>query len=217
MTFQEFISAYDRPGAIILLEGKRAVREVDAPLLVKIGSLLAREMQHASFRSGNAPGADALFAAGVAAVSAQRMEVIVPYSGHRKASSAGYQVYSLDDIDVAEEPEVLYHSRQNKNAERYVDRYVAGNRDVGAIKASYIIRDTVKVVGTKVQSANAQSAKAQGASAQGAEGIAPASFGIFYDDLSDPGKGGTGHTMAVCREYGVPLIDQRVWMGWLQS
>lgn len=70
-----------------------------------------------------------------------------------------------------------------------------GSRDGNAMKAAYIIRDTVKVIG--------------------AEGIPPASFGIFYDDLSKPGTGGTGHTMSVCREAGIPLIDQRVWMAWL--
>jgi hypothetical protein len=196
MNFQEFITQQDYPGAVILLEGKRAVLDEDAALLEKLGRLLAESMKEAVFRSGNAPGADAYFAAGVSAVNSARMQVIVPYSGHRKASSTGYRIYSLDDIDVAEEPEVVYHSKQNKKAEKSVDRYIAGSRDVSSIKASYIIRDTVKVVG--------------------AEGIVPATFGIFYDDLVNPGMGGTGHTMAVCREYGLPLIDQRAWFDWVK-
>lgn len=195
MTFQSFVNQYDFTGAVILLEGKRAVLPQDEAAVQEIGRLLAATMQLARFRSGNAPGSDALFAAGVSAVDAARMEVIVPYSGHRKASSKGYLIHALDELDLAAEPEVVYHSRQHRNAEKFVDRYVDGARDGNAMKAAYIIRDTVKVTG--------------------ATGIAPATFGIFYDDLAKPGTGGTGHTMSVCREAGVPLIDQRVWMKWL--
>lgn len=197
MNLQAFVTQYNYPGSVILLEGKRAVRPEDAPLLEAVALLLARRMPDAVFRSGNAPGADALFAGGVSAVDGSRMQVIVPYSGHRSSGSRGYQVYSLDDIDVAEEPEVVYYTRQHRGAERSLDRYISGTRDVGAIKASYIIRDTVKVVG--------------------ARGIDAATFGIFYDDLSNPGTGGTGHTMRVCREHGVPLLDQRAWMEWLRA
>jgi hypothetical protein len=193
--FQRFIDQYDFAGSIILLEGKRAVRNEDEPHLQALGRLLAGNMKLARFRSGNAPGSDALFAAGVSAVDASRMEVIVPYSGHRKANSKGYQVHALDELNLAAEPEVVYHSKQHKNTERFIDRYVDGIRDGSAMKAAYIIRDTVKVLG--------------------AEGIAAASFGIFYDDLSDPETGGTGHTMSVCRAAGIPLIDQRSWMKWL--
>jgi hypothetical protein len=74
---------------------------------------------------------------------------------------------------------------------------VAGKKDRFTSKAAYIIRDTVKVVGTK--------------------SIPPADFGIFYDDLAAPMQGGTGHTMRVCIERQVPLIDQRTWFGWLRE
>jgi hypothetical protein len=80
--------------------------------------------------------------------------------------------------------------------DKLVDQYVAGKKDRFSIKAAYIIRDTVKVIGTK--------------------DIPPATFGIFYDDLSDPVKGGTGHTMNVCRMNEVPLIDQKTWLDWLK-
>ncbi len=126
MDFRQFIAEYDYPGSVILLEGKRAVRDEDVLMLTGIGKLLAQTMQHAAFRSGNAPGADAYFSEGVSLVDSSRMQVIVPYSGHRQKSSSGYQVYSLDDISVAEEPEVMYHSKQNKSAEKHVDRYAAG-------------------------------------------------------------------------------------------
>ena len=76
-----------------------------------------------------------------------------------------------------------------------VDGYVSGKRGMPFLRASYLLRDTVKVLG--------------------ARGIPPASFAIFYDDLGDPGKGGTGHTMRVCRSQGIPIVDQRCWFGWL--
>lgn len=195
MDFHSFTNQYDYTGAIILLEGKRNVAPDDEWALERLGRLLAGTMNRARFRSGNAPGSDALFAAGVSVIDASRMEVIVPYAGHRKETSKGYLIHALDELDLAAEPEIVYHSKQHRNAEKFVDRYVAGSRDGNAMKAAYIIRDTVKVLG--------------------AEGIPPATFGLFYDDLQHPGTGGTGHTMSVCKEAGIPLLDQRVWMEWL--
>jgi hypothetical protein len=65
------------------------------------------------------------------------------------------------------------------------------------MKAAYLIRDTMKVIG--------------------AEGLPPAGFAIFYDDLRKPTCGGTGHTMQVCNQHKVPWIDQRTWMVWLSE
>ncbi|HEY5500271.1 MAG TPA: hypothetical protein VIK20_07815 [Bacteroidales bacterium] len=78
---------------------------------------------------------------------------------------------------------------------RTVDHYVLGHRDHITLKAAYIIRDTIKVLGT--------------------DKIKPATFGIFYDDLKNPIQGGTGHTMQVCRLNGIPIIDQSIWFEWL--
>lgn len=122
MDFQRFIDQYDYAGSIILLEGKRAVLPADELALTDLARLLAATMKYARFRSGNASGADAFFAAGISSVDASRMEVIVPYSGHRKANSKGYLVHALDDLDLAAEPDVVYHSKQHKNAERFIDR-----------------------------------------------------------------------------------------------
>ncbi len=44
--------------------------------------------------------------------------------------------------------------------------------------------------------------------------IKPATFGILYDDLENPMKGGTGHTMHVCEQNRIPIIDQRTWLKW---
>ena len=54
-----------------------------------------------------------------------------------------------------------------------------------AIKAAYILRDTIKAIGSNE--------------------IAAATVGIFYDDLSNPRCGGTGHTMKICEQNAILL------------
>ncbi|MBK8701149.1 MAG: hypothetical protein IPN29_17070 [Saprospiraceae bacterium] len=125
----------------------------------------------------------------------KRMQVITPYTGHRAKTNKSYETISLEDIDLLSEPAVVFQSKGNKKTEKLIDQYVAGDKGRYAIKAAYIIRDTVKAIGsTDVKRAN---------------------FGIFYDDLDDPKSGGTGHTMKVCESNGIPVIDQRVWFEWL--
>jgi hypothetical protein len=101
----------------------------------------------------------------------------------------------LDDINVAAEPEVVYQSKRYKRAEKLINQYVSGDKNRYSIKAAYIIRDTIKAIGT--------------------DEIKPASFGIFYNDLERPTSGGTGHTMDVCKHNNIPVIDQSVWFSWL--
>ena len=196
MTLTDFLEKHDVPGAIVLLEGKREVLEEDKAYLTRLGKLLAEKSNHILFRSGNASGADLYFSQGVAEIDSHRLQIITPYASHRQKQSQTYNSVSMDDINMAEEPEVVYQSKSNKKTDKLVDQYVAGKKDRFSIKAAYIIRDTVKVIGTQQ--------------------IPAATFGIFYDDLSDPGKGGTGHTMNVCRMNEVPLIDQKTWMDWVK-
>jgi hypothetical protein len=59
------------------------------------------------------------------------------------------------------------------------------------------LRDTIKAIGTVE--------------------IKPATFSIFYDDLEKPRTGGTGHTMNVCTQNNIPVIDQTVWFKWLEE
>ena len=195
MDLQLFLERFDHEGMVVLLEGKRNVLPADESRLVSLGALLAGNTRHVIFRSGNASGSDALFSAGVATVDPTRLQVVVPYAGHRNASNVAGQTYSLDAINLAKEPDVVYESRMHVKTQKLVDRYVAGERDRYALKAAYILRDTVKVLG--------------------AEGIPPAAFAFFYDDLEAPETGGTGHTMQVCQRNNVPFIDQRIWFSWL--
>ena len=197
MTLSEFILQFDKPGAIVLLEGKREVLEADQQKLTALGRMLAEKTQKMIFRSGNAEGADQFFSDGVTSVNPKRLQVITPYTNHRKKTNHAYETFSLEDINIAEEPEVIYQSKRNKKTEKLVEKYAAGDKNRYTIKAAYIIRDTVKAIGTY--------------------GIKPATFGIFYDDLSNPKTGGTGHTMDICVVNNIPVIDQQIWFNWLSE
>jgi hypothetical protein len=196
MTFQEFIAAFDKEGSIVLLEGKRAVLSADAPLLTALGKQLAESTQWMRFRSGNAPGADALFTAGVAAIAPERIELILPYAKHRQEYAQNLKQVSMDDISLLEEPGLIYETKKNKKMAGLVDRYTQGNRDPYALKAAYILRDTLKVLGSKT--------------------LQKIHAGIFYDDLTNPNQGGTGHTMNVCKNHQVPCLTQEIWRDWVQ-
>ena len=197
MTLNEFIDKYDREDSIILLEGKRNVLESDRQKLVALGQLLASRTSKMIFRSGNALGSDKLFSEGVSAVNDRRLQVITPYTGHRDKTNQAYETISLDDLNIANEPEVIYGSKGNKKMGKLIDQLMAGNKNRNSVKAAYILRDTVKVIGTKT--------------------VQPCTFSIFYDDLKKPQEGGTGHTMNVCEENEVPFIDQRTWFDWLDK
>lgn len=195
MNINDFISTYDFEGAIVLLEGKRAVKKEDEELLIRLGQLLASQTNYITFRSGNAPGADELFCKGVSKIDLARIQLVIPNKEHRKKSRIGVEAISLDEINLLNESEVVYQSKNNVKTKNLVERYVNGYRDSITNKAAYIIRDTVKVLGVN--------------------GIAPANFGIFYDNLENPFKGGTGHTMKICQTNNIPIINQNTWKKWL--
>lgn len=195
MTFTAFIAQFDKPGVVVLLEGKREVKEADQQKLIDLGNMLCKGSQHMLFRSGNAPGADCCFSKGVAQVNAQRLQVITPYNGHRQAANVAHSTISLEDINLVEEPEVVYQSKSNKKTENLISPFVDGTRNPITIKAAYIIRDTIKVIGTS-------------------SGVPPCNVALFYDDLETPRTGGTGHTMKICEANAIPFYDQRVWMEW---
>jgi hypothetical protein len=195
MTLIDFIERYDKEGSVILLESKRKVLDADAEKLTALGKLLTTCTTKIIFRSGNADGADYYFSLGVTTVDYLRLQVITPYYGHRERTNEAYETISLEDINLAAEPEVVYQSKNNKKTKKLIDHYVSGYIDRFTIKAAYIIRDTVKVIGTQK--------------------IQPATFGIFYDDLDNPMMGGTGHTMNICKQNNIPFVDQKVWFTWL--
>lgn len=196
MTFEKFTSLYNIPNAIILLEGKRNVLESDKEKLIQFGNFLATHLPLVTFRSGNADGADFYFSQGVLQVAPERLQVITPYENHRQKQNNAYETISLDEIDLANEPEVVYQSKNNKKTKSLIDKFVGGAKDRFAIKAAYIIRDTIKVTGTN-------------------SGILPINFAFFYDDYENPKTGGTGHTMEICDLNKIAYLTQKEWLKWL--
>ncbi len=196
MELTKFIEIYNCKKSIILLEGKRNVLEYDKEKLIQLGSLLASCLPLATFRSGNADGADFYFSKGVLQVAPERLQVITPYDNHRQKTNNAYETISLDQIDLLNEPEVIYQSKNNKKTKSLIDKYVGGAKDRFSIKAAYIIRDTIKVKGTNSV-------------------IPPINFAFFYDDEQNPKTGGTGHTMEICDINKVPYLTQSDWKKWI--
>ena len=63
-------------------------------------------------------------------------------------------------------------------------------------KASYLLRDTLKVLGHGGR-------------------LAPPGTGFFYVNPEDAMAGGTGHTIRVCQQLGVPVILHKDWLEWM--
>jgi hypothetical protein len=161
--------------------------DADKEKLLALGKLLTTKTSKMIFRSGNAEGADQYFSEGVASIDFKRLQVITPYTGHRQKTNLSYDTISLDDVNILSNPEVVYHSKNNKKTENLIDKFVSGEKN----------RYTIKVLG--------------------ADDILPATFGIFYDDLGDPQTGGTGHTMNVCSQMNIPFVDQKEWFEWVKE
>ena len=192
------IDAADSP--TVLLEGTRSLPNAEREELVRLAQLLARRYPAARFRTGNASGADEAFAEGVAVVDPTRLEYVLPTAGMRRKSRVpGAYAMSLRDV-----PEIRgvaqWTNRATPRNERLVDRYLDdGGRSRLSAKAAYLLRDTVKVVGSTTLA------------------LPAATAGVFYANPSDPMKGGTGHTIRVCRDHGVPVVLADVWRGWLSA
>jgi hypothetical protein len=195
MDINSFLNTHDFKGSIVLLEGKRKVKPEDEASLIRLGELLASYSKNIIFRSGNAPGSDELFCSGVALIDKSRIQLVLPDKEHRKKNRIGIGAFSLEEINLLNEPEIIYQSKSNKKTTNLVERYVNGHRDSITNKAAYIIRDTIKVLGVI--------------------NLAPANFGIFYEDLANPYEGGTGHTMKICEANNIPIINQNIWKKWL--
>jgi hypothetical protein len=197
MTFHEFhriVGANARP--VILVEGTRDLPEADAETLAAFSAWLARSYSHAMFRTGNAAGSDSAFARGVARVDPTRLECVLPYGGHRqKALVPESHGIPLNAIPRVEEERAAYHTAQ---ASPEYESLLAKRNIIPQLRAKslYLLRDTLKVVGSE------------------SAALGPATAGIFYVNRADPMKGGTGHTIRVCRKLGVPVAFQDEWMHW---
>lgn len=198
MKFSEFLAKYDFQNKVVLLEGKRIVSQEDRSKIHALSQLLSSSSKHIIFRSGNADGADNYFSKSFHERNLlERFEVVVPYDGHRRHSNP-FRTINLEDLNLTQDCELVVQSKTHKSVKRLIEQYVNGEKNKLTYKAAYILRDTLKVLGSTEN------------------GIAPASFALFYDDLANPRSGGTGHTMNICEINHVPYITQDMWMKWVE-
>lgn len=167
-----------------------------------MGRMLAERLPGVRFRSGNAEGTDTAFAEGVTAIAPARMEYVVTHAGMGlKRRVTGCRSVALADMKHAADGEVGDYTLQaSPDRSGLVAAYRATGR-AGALgaKAAYLLRDTLKVTGSPDV------------------GLAPAAAGLFYVNEEDPLAGGTGHTIRVCIDRGVPVIVQATWLRWLEA
>jgi hypothetical protein len=196
---EAFIKEYDFAGCVVLLAGSREILPMEEEKLRKLGKLLAERSNHMTFRSGNADGADQFFTQGVGEVDKSRIEVFTPYATHKQGNRRGYNAFSLEEVDVVNEPTLVEQAKENKNTKYGVEQYVKGaSKGKTVANGALILRSTLMVTGASnpfVQSAN---------------------FAIFYVDKTSVKSGGTGHTIQVCKNLNVPHIDQDTWFSWLE-
>ena len=111
MIFSEFKQLIEaQPDGVVLLEGRRAIPEEDATRATRLAAMLAEMFPRLRFRSGNAEGSDKAFSDGVARVDPERLQIVAPYSGHRKKFRYdGAQYDSPESLSVVMEEQVAYN------------------------------------------------------------------------------------------------------------
>lgn len=197
MTFSQFhcLIAGQTDG-VVLLEGRRSISSEDYKLATELANFLATKFPQLRFRSGNAEGADQAFSEGVAQVDAGRLQIVAPYVTHRKSVRYSDALYdSPASMSKVQEDEVACKTinATPKNRGLIEKRSAKGRL---AAKAAYLIRDTMKVVGHS-------------------DVFTKPLCALFYVKLDDPMAGGTGHTIRVCHQEGVPVAFQDSWKHWI--
>jgi len=170
-----------------------------AERLQAVGAWLAETYANAIFRSGNADGSDTAFAAGVVSVDPSRMQYVLPSpSMGKKRRHPDAPCYSLSDLPQEELEHLCDLSIAATQKSERLAASACGRIQSGPLagKGRYLLRDTLKVTGSPTLN------------------IAPATLALFYVDLNDPDTGGTGHTIRVCRQCGVPVVLQDEFLGW---
>lgn len=184
---------------VILLEGARKVPDHDIHRLRDLATLLAATLPKAVFRSGNAQGADSLFFQNLAAAAPERLEYILPYAGSGKRRiPARARAHFMAEMTRAEIETVAGITlKASPDVARLVEAFLAKGRNRLTVKAMYLLRDTMKVIGAPSLA------------------LPPADFGFFFVNADNPLAGGTGHTIRVCRAFKVPVFTQDEWDGWV--
>ena len=197
MTIAEFTSIVAKdPHGVVLLEGRRTIGTVAATLAGNVARSLAHKFPQLRFRSGNAGGSDQVFAEGIASVDARRLQIIAPYASHRKSGRYADAIYT-SPVELSPEQEAEIASKTS-TASPHNKGLITKRNSNGAFaaKAAYLIRDTMEVVGHS-------------------KAFPKPICALFYADLDDPMAGGTGHTIRVCQQEGVPYALQDSWQQWV--
>lgn len=197
MNFKDFTDLIsDAADPVILIEGRRAISPEMAESARKVAAFLAIRFPHLRFRSGNANGADEAFAAGVLEASPERLQVVAPYASHRKKQRHSLALY---DSPESLSPEALADIKTKTIAATPGNKGLVGCYQRGGklgSQAACLIRDTMKVAGISGR-------------------LDPPTAALFCIDPANPEAGGTGHTIRVCRNAGVPVVFQDCWASWL--
>lgn len=127
MDLKEFIEKYDIKGNVILLEGKREIKDCDKEKLLELGKLITDKTKNVIFRSGNANGADNFFSLGVSLIDSKRLQIIVPYNKHRVKYRLTDNIISLENLDIKQEKKLISESKKNLKMSKLIDDYVNGN------------------------------------------------------------------------------------------
>ena len=182
----------DNTEKVILLEGARLIKLEEHSQLKNIGSCLRQSLSQCVFRSGNAIGSDAAFTTGVMEIASTRIEIIVPYSTHRlKEIPHNAKVLSLSELDSYELSEIKKIScKANPDRAQLVKLYSPVSKSTLSIKASYLLRDVLKLTG--LPSSN----------------FKPTFVAIFHTKPQTV-TGGTFHTMKVCKYLGIPQFHSK--------
>ena len=190
-----YLDSRDTP--VILLEGRRSMPEDVQKSATELGKWLAERFPHARFRSGNATGSDEAFSDGVISHSPSRLEVFAPTQSHR-AKKRHSEVTYLSPKDLSDDEE--QHLAELTNQATPKNERLINMRDKNPrlkSKANYLIRDTLKVVGSEQL------------------GYKKPALALFFVDLEDEMAGGTGHTIRVCQNNKIPYLTQQDWLNWL--
>ena len=199
MTLSEFTSIVGNSiEPVVLLEGRRSIPADDVVLATLLARELALRFPHLRFRSGNAEGSDEAFSEGIAQVAPWRLQIVAPYASHRKSKRYVDAVYdSPESLSIMHDDEVAYKTSQASPHNAALIQKRGRGGALGA-KAAYLIRDTMKVTGHS-------------------ELFPKPVCALFYVDLNDPHAGGTGHTLRVCKQEGVPHAFQDSWKRWFEG
>ena len=150
-TFLDKISKYNND--VILLEGTRDITATKTMLLTQTGKQLADLLSCSVYRSGNAPGTDSAFIKGVGEVEGSNIELVLPFSNHRshqKNNTPNARIISLEDLDADELKEIItIGSNANPKHASLLSLYEPGSKNILSIKAAFLLRNVVKVPGSK--------------------------------------------------------------------